>query len=73
MTSLYDGILSVFLDRSKRELTDTELNEALVKDGINCGIDVVRRHVDCLRPGIFQLTKNHDESLIIRVEPEVTY
>ena len=72
MTSLYDGILSVFLNRHKREMTDTELNEALAKDGMNWDLDVVRRHVQLLDPAIFHSIKNHDESLIVRVEPKVT-
>lgn len=72
MTTLYDGILSVFLNRNKQEMTDTELNDALAKDGMNCNLDAVRRHVQSLSPAIFHLIKDYDESLIIRVEPKVT-
>lgn len=72
MTSLQDKILSVFIDKRRRVLKDTEVSNALVDQGIPCTTDDILRHVGLLSPALFQLTPNNDRTATtIRVEPQV--
>ncbi|CAF4921366.1 unnamed protein product, partial [Rotaria sp. Silwood1] len=71
MTSLPDSIISVFLEKRQCILTDTEVNNALVNQGISCNVEDIRRHVQLLSPGLFQLINNANERVTIRVEPKI--
>ncbi|CAF4099811.1 unnamed protein product, partial [Rotaria sp. Silwood1] len=71
MTSLPDSIISVFLEKRQCVLTDTEVNNALVNQGISCNVEDIRRHVQLLSPGLFQLINNANERVTIRVEPKI--
>lgn len=71
MTNLSDKIISVFLDKQILILKDSDINLSLITQGIQCYIEEVRRHVQSLSPGLFQLLFNKDNSIIIHVDPQV--
>ncbi|CAF2528528.1 unnamed protein product [Rotaria sp. Silwood2] len=71
MASLSDSIISVFLDKRQCILTDTDVNNALVNQGISCNVEDIRRHVQILSPGLFQLINNANGRVTIRVEPKI--
>jgi hypothetical protein len=73
MTSLQDKIISVFIDKQKRILKDTEVSIELVNQGIPCSSEDVRRLTQSLSPALFQLRVNDDRTTTIRVEPKVNY
>jgi hypothetical protein len=73
MNSLQDRIISVFIDKQTRGLKNTEVSTELVKQGIPCNAEDVRRLTQSLSPALFQLILNADRTTTILVEPKVNY
>lgn len=73
MTSLEDGILSIFIEQNRREFKDSEISRILNGKGFDCDSNTIHRHVQLLSPALFQIIYNSDKSMTIRFKPTVIF
>ncbi|CAF3089011.1 unnamed protein product [Rotaria sp. Silwood2] len=71
MTNLSNDIISVFLNKQVLSLKDSNISLSLIAQGIQCYTEEVRHHVQSLSPTLFQLSFNKDNTMIIRVDPQI--
>ncbi|CAF3645504.1 unnamed protein product [Rotaria sordida] len=71
MSNLSDNIISIFVNKQVLTLKDSDINLALIAQGIQCYIEEVRHHVQILSPTLFQLSFNKDNTMTIHVDPQI--
>lgn len=71
MTNLSDQIISVFLNKQELILKDSDISLSLIAQGVQCYTEEIRRRIQSLSPGLFQISFHKDSSLTIQVEPKV--
>lgn len=71
MNTVFNDIIRVFLNKEALVLKDIDIVQSIVAQGTSSTVGEVRQHAQALSPGLFQLTSDKDNSMLLHLKPKV--